>query len=182
MDSIELKDFGQALPDSMSVSVVMEQTPSDHAWVDVTFKAVGVICTPGVEHKSTKLIHQKDGVSQYLFSGLNVKLHLDECEGYYHNLMSPQPGCFIVANQPDEPEEMPTPYLVSLSFDEVHSYLEGDEQVYAVEIPPELYQWSEAYILQNYIAVKKTKRKRKDWKEQAKGSIKVAGNIGSEKR
>jgi len=66
---------------------------------------------------------------------------------------------------------MPTPYLVSLSFDEVHAYLEGDEQVYAVGIPPDLYQWSEAFILTHYVAIKKTKRKLKDWKTQAQGKI-----------
>jgi hypothetical protein len=60
---------------------------------------------------------------------------------------------------------------MSLSFDEVHAYLEGDEIIYAVEIPPELYQWSEAFILQHYVAVKKTKRKRKDWKSEAKGQV-----------
>ena len=56
---------------------------------------------------------------------------------------------------------------VSLSFDEAHAYLEGDEQVYAVEIPPELYQWAEAFILTHYVATKKIKRKLKNWKEQA---------------
>lgn len=71
----------------------------------------------------------------------------------------------------DLPYDMPVPYLVSLSFDEVHAYLEGDEQVFAVEIPPELYKWSEAFILTHYVATKKTKRKLKNWKTQAQGKI-----------
>ncbi len=50
-----------------------------------------------------------------------------------------------------------------MSFDEVHAYLEGDEQVYAVEIPAELYQWAEAFILSHYAATKKVKRKLKYW-------------------
>ena len=60
---------------------------------------------------------------------------------------------------------MPIPYLASLSFDEVHAYLEGDEQIYSVAIPPELYKWAEAYVLTHYVAVKKTKRKLKNWSE-----------------
>ena len=48
----------------------------------------------------------------------------------------------------------------------MHAYLEGDEQVYAVEIPPELYKWTEAFVLTHYIATKKTKRKLTNWKEQ----------------
>ncbi|MEE8364757.1 MAG: DUF3305 domain-containing protein [Gammaproteobacteria bacterium] len=171
MDTIRLNDFNQDLPDKMPVSVIMEKTPSAHQWVDFTYQAVGVVTAEGQAEKSVTKIHQQDGVEQYLFTGLSLQLFADECESYYHNLMSPQPGCFIVADEVDDPDEMPTPYLVSLSFDEVHAYLEGDEQVYAVEIPPELYQWCEAFILTYYVATKKTKRKLKDWKTQAQDKI-----------
>jgi len=105
-------------------------------------------------------------VERFLFSGLSLQLYVDECESYYHNLMSPKPGCYIVAGEPEIADEMPEPYIVSLSFDEAHAYLEGDAQVYAVEIPPELYKWVEAFILTHYVATKKTKRKLKNWKEQ----------------
>ena len=52
--------------------------------------------------------------------------------------------------------------------DEVHAYLEGDEQIYSVEIPAELYQWAEAYVLTHYVAIKKTKRRLKNWHEAEK--------------
>lgn len=167
MNSIKLDDFNQDLPEKMSVSVIMEKTPSEHQWVDFTYQAVGVVSAASQNEKSVTKIHQLNGVEQYLFTGLSLKLFVDECESYYHNLMSPQPGCFIVAEEVDDPDDMPVPYLVSLSFDEVHAYLEGNEQVFAVEIPPELYKWSEAFILTHYVATQKTKRKLKDWKAQA---------------
>ncbi|MFT5599355.1 MAG: hypothetical protein ACI9YO_000420 [Gammaproteobacteria bacterium] len=169
MESIELEDFNQTLPNKMPIAVIMEKTPSDSPWIDFTYQAIGVISSKGSSNAEVELIHENNGVERYLVSGLGLQMHVDECESYYHNLMSPQPGCYIVAGEVDDPNEMPIPYLVSLSFDEVHAYLEGDEYVYAVEIPPELYQWSEAFILQHYVAVKKTKRKLKDWKGEAKG-------------
>ena len=89
--------------------------------------------------------------------------------------MSPEPGCFIVASQAEGDDEMPVPYLVSLSFDEVHAYLEGDEQIYSVEIPAQLYRWAEAFVLTHYVAVKKTKRKLKNWHQSEAG----AGDKGS---
>lgn len=171
MKSIELDDFDQSLPDEMPISVVMEKRPSNHQWIDFTFQAIGVVPDEREQESQVKKIHEINGVEHYLFSGLTLKLYIDECESYYHNLMSPKPGCFVVAEQPDELDEMPAPYLVSLSFDEVHSYLEGDEQVYAVDIPPILYKWTEAFILTHYVATKKTKRKLKDWKEQSEGKI-----------
>jgi hypothetical protein len=154
----------------MPVSVIMEKRPCDHAWADYSFKAVGVVTGDQSPDRQRRRILQQDGVEQYLYSGLSVQLHEDECESYYHNLMSPQPGCYIVAGEAEAEgeadNEVPEPYLVSLSFDEAHAYLEGDEQVYAVEIPPELYQWTEAFILTHYIATKKTKRKLKNWIDQ----------------
>lgn len=171
MGSIELENFNQELPSQMPVAVIMEKTPSDNVWIDFTYKAVGVVSAIDETDSSIQLIHESNGVERYLVSGLGLKLHVDECESYYHNLMSPKPGCFVVAGEVDDPNEMPVPYLVSLSFDEVHAYLEGDEQVYAVEIAPELYQWSEAFILQNYVAVKKTKRKLKNWKDGSSSRV-----------
>lgn len=167
MEKIELDDFVQPLPDKMAVSVVMEKRPCDNAWVDFTFTAVGVITGDQSQDESPRKIHQQDGIERYLYPGLCVQLYEDECESYYHNLMSPQPGCYVVAGEGEgDDNEIPEPYLVSLSFDEVHAYLEGDENVYAVEIPPELYKWTEAFVLTHYIATKKTKRKLKNWKDQ----------------
>lgn len=167
MENIELEDFDKALPDKLAISVIMEKRPSNHAWADFAYQAIGVVTSNQLQENQTKKIYQQDGVERYLFSGLSLRLYIDECESYYHNLMSPQPGCYIVAGEPESLDEMPEPYLVSLSFDEVHAYLEGDEQVYAVEIPPGLYQWAEAFILTHYVATKKTKRKLKNWAEQA---------------
>ena len=166
MEEIELEDFNNRLPDKLPVSVIMEKRPSEHAWADFSYEAVGVVTGDHLRENQSEKIYQQDGMERYLFSGLSMQLHVDECESYYHNLMSPQPGCYIVAGEPEIPDEMPEPYLVSLSFDEVHAYLEGDELVYAVEIPAQLYQWTEAFILTHYVATKKFKRKLKNWKEQ----------------
>jgi hypothetical protein len=165
MEEVELEDFDRDLPGHMSLAVLMEKQPSSHPWADFRYQAIGVVVRDAKEEKSVSLVYQNDGVEHYMITGLELRLHLDECESYYHNLMSPEPGCFIVADQPDDSDEMPVPYLVSLSFDEVHAYLEGDEQIYSVPLPSELYQWAEAYVLTHYVAIKKTKRKLKNWRE-----------------
>ncbi|MCP4876557.1 MAG: DUF3305 domain-containing protein [Gammaproteobacteria bacterium] len=163
MEKLEMDDFKQELPDQMSLAVVMEKQPSAHPWADFRYAALGVLVRDSGEEKSVSRIYQDGGIEHFLVTGLNLRLHVDECESYYHNLMSPEPGCFIVADQPDSVDDMPVPYLASLSFDEVHAYLEGDEQIYSVAIPPELYRWAEAYVLTHYVAIKKTKRKLKNW-------------------
>jgi hypothetical protein len=168
MEKMELEDFDQELPDRMNLAVIMEKQPSTHPWAEFRYDAIGVLVRAGDEDKSISRIYQDGEVEHFLVTGLVLQLHLDECESYYHNLMSPEPGCFIVAEQPDAVDDMPIPYLASLSFDEVHAYLEGDEQIYSVAIPPVLYRWAEAYVLTHYVAIKKTKRKLKNWHQTEK--------------
>ena len=69
---------------------------------------------------------------------------------------------------PPGDNEIPVPVMVTLSFDQAQAYLEGDDTVFAVPIPPEMYRWSEAYVLQNYAPEKKYKRKLKKWTPEGK--------------
>ena len=164
--SLNENELGVSLPNSFSVSVIMQSKPSKSLWVDEVWDAIGLVVFDG-DKTRTKSSDQGEN-KQLIYSGLNVKLFLDECESYYHNLMSPEPSCFIVAreeNEDGDETEVPIPFLVTMSFDEAHAYLEGDDIVYAVAIPPELYQWTEAFVIQNYSAEKRTKRKRKDWRK-----------------
>ncbi len=156
----------EKLPTSFPASVIMQSSPSSSKWIDEVWDAVGVVTIEGNGHgKELRQVIQ--GTNKLLiYSGLSVSLHLDECESYYHNLMSPEPGCFIVAREEDSEgneSDVPIPFLITLSFDEAHAYLEGDDIVYSVAIPAELYQWTEAYIIENYSAEKRKKRKRKEW-------------------
>lgn len=168
-EKIALSDFDQDIPDRKSVAVIMERRPSSHPWANYSYDAIGVVVRAEGEEQSVEKVFQEGDIEHFLVTGLGIRLYVDQCESYYHNLMSPEPGCFLVADQPDDDSDLPIPYLASLSFDEAHAYLEGDELVYSVPIPKELYQWSEAYVLTYYVAEKKKKRKLKNWKDDNGG-------------
>ncbi|MEW8027650.1 MAG: DUF3305 domain-containing protein [Candidatus Thiodiazotropha sp.] len=145
----------------------MQQSPSDSQWSETNWEAVGVIAAREQERvhaakAEPSLIHREGPVSRYLYAGFTLRLHEDECESYYYNLLSSQPHCYVVANLDDQGR--PEPFLVSLSYDEAHAYLEGDDTVYTVPLPPELYRWTESFVLDRYVPQKRTKRKRADWK------------------
>lgn len=163
MTDTQASQLDDALPSSFMVSVIMERRLSTSPWADYTWNAVGVtVASDNVATEPVK-IFEEGGVARFQHFGLNMELHKDECESYYHNLVSPTPRCFVMA-EPDE--EPPIPFLVSMSFDEAHAYQEGDSEVYAVDIPPELYRWCEAYVLQHYKPEKKLKRKLTNWREK----------------
>jgi len=157
------------LPGHFTVTVIMERRrPAVSQWVDYIWTAIGVAVgnTAGDEQETldTPRIAQIEADAQLqIYSGYQVRLYVDECDSYYHNLVSPSPRCYIVVRR--EEDEQPRPFLVSLSFDEADAYAEGDDEVFAVAIPPELYRWTEAFVVTHYCPEQRKKRKRQDWWE-----------------
>lgn len=164
-----ISEMEEGLPLEYPVSIVMERRTSSSRWSSESWEVIGIaagaaptVGEPGVRRK----IHEDGKSSHYLLSGFSLRLHRDECESYYHNLMTPHPRCFVVARQ-DEEEQMPLPFLVSMSFDEAHAYLEAGDPIYAVDVPAELYKWCEAFVLAHYVPQRKYKRKLTSWKKGA---------------
>ncbi len=162
MQPMKMKDGPPPAPDRFPVSVLLERRAAVHSeWVRWIWEAIGVVVgVRGGESGEPRLVFRQGSLRRYLVGGLEITLHPDECESYYHNLTSPRPRCYVITH-PDEqdPEAPPEPFLVSMSFDEAHAYLEGDEPIYGVEIPPELYRWTEAFVLTWYAPGKKRKRR-----------------------
>ncbi len=164
---ITVEEQVKDLPRCFPVAVIMQRVPSSvTTWSDYQWSAVGITVDPDQASAMTEpqLVYAQGERRQYLHHGFEVTLYQDECESYYHNLMSPSPRCYIVTRLNED--EVPVPFQVSMSFDEAHAYQECDEEVFAVDIPPELYRWIESYVLANYVATKRKKRKRDDWKDQ----------------
>ncbi len=168
-DNADINAIAGQLPAAMPVAVVLQKQKANSKWIDYQWQVTAVVPGAHGNQRSFRQMHEDGENSCYLFTGLRVTLHRDECESYYHNLMSPEPGCFVVVRF-DETGQ-PEPFLITLDFDEAHAYLEGDDAVYAVAIPPELYRWIEAYVLAYYLPVKRKKRKRQDWTESDTGGL-----------
>ncbi|OOY99289.1 DUF3305 domain-containing protein [Solemya velum gill symbiont] len=166
-----LNDQAEKVVEHFPVAVILERLEAKSQWVDYVWSAVGV--TVGSQdhlpRREAQLVHEEEGVQHYLYGGLQVALYVDQCESYYHNMMTETPRCYIVAYDAEESGTgMPEPFLVTMSFDEAHCYLEAEGEVYSVDVPPELYRWTEDYVLAHYVAEKKKKRKLVDWKKQGR--------------
>ena len=168
-DDREQQPLGsQPLRTTFPVSVVMERRPiHDNRWTTESWQAIGV--TVGSTHDGLKEnpvpLVSNGSVTQFLWHGLRIELFADEAESYYHNLTVPNPGCYVIARPADNGK--PEPVLVTLSFDAAQAYQEGDETVYSVALPPELYRAAEAFVIEHYVPEKRKKRKRDNWKEQS---------------
>jgi len=163
----DVDELARSLADQVSVNVVMGRYESDSPWQDYRWELVGI--TTNRQHArdaaAVTVVHQAD-VKQILYGGMPLHLYRDECESYYHNLRAPAPLCFVLTRRDDD--DVPVPFMVTLSFDEAHAYTEGDDEVFTAGLPAELYQWLDAYVVANYVPRTRQKRKRDAWKETPK--------------
>jgi len=163
--SASLEDEKGILPKTMPVAVIMECRPSSNVWLDEVWSASGVTGdtqSESAQPGSVRVINEQEDVRQLMYSGFNITLYVDECESYYHNLKAPEPGCYVIAR--NDSNEVPVPFLVSLSFDEANAYMECEDIVFTVPMSAELYRWTEKFVLLNYVPEKRVKRKRQNWK------------------
>jgi len=157
-DSIEI-------PEQFDVAVVVERRPGVTPWQRYSWSAAAIVAgsvakgTPG----SYEVLRTEAESERRLWRGFPVRLHLDEAESYYYNLLAPQPQAFVVMQAAADGSRMPR--LVTLCFDEANAYVEGDAEVHNVPLPAELIKWLEAYVIANFVPEKKTKRKRREWNE-----------------
>lgn len=165
--SSSLEERKKTMPTSMSVAVIMERRESTNIWADEVWTAVGVTGdtqSDTDEQAGARVINDQSGMKQVLYSGFNITLYADECESYYHNIVLPDPGIYVITR--DNDDGVPVPYIVTPSFDEANAYLECEGEAFTVPMPPELYIWMEEFVLQNYMPEKRVKRKRKDWRKE----------------
>lgn len=150
------------VPRRFPVSVVLERRPATSPWAEHLWTAAGIMVAAHTEASTPRLIREAGQCAHYLVGGLAVTLHVDECESYYYNLVSDSPRAYVLAHTAGL-DARPEPFRVSMSFDEAHAYLEGGDEIFAVDVPGELYRWTEAFVIANYFPQRKTKRKLRDW-------------------
>ena len=152
------------LPSCFPVAVLMERSSlTNNRWIDHQWKAVAVTVDSAQPAPSDlrQVVYREPGVLREIHRGFEIVLKNDECESYYHNLLSPEPRCYVIATLDDA--GVPLPRIVTLSFDEAHAYMECESELFAVAVAPELYRWTEAFVLTNYVPEKRRKRERTEW-------------------
>ncbi len=153
-----------------ALGVIMVARPAKSSpWGLKSWSARGVVCGEQYRDRSRapRALRQCGEEEEYLFPGLELRLHKDEAESYYHNLMADSPQLYVIARI-DENDQSMVPFHVSTSFDEANAYLEVDDEVYSVAMPPEVAVWMERFVLKHYVPEPRKKRKRRDWRREGR--------------
>lgn len=158
------------LTDSFPVSIVMQHRRiENNIWQSEKWEVEAVIAGGGNTRDAPErtISRMGDGDEKYIWSNYQINLFKDEAESYYFNIISDTPYVFIIC-QDEEDDGQLIPFNVSVNYDEAASYMELDEQVFQVPMPPEIYRWLEIFVVNNYVPVKKKKRKLENWKDESK--------------
>ena len=90
------------------------------------------------------------------FGGHQIRLYRDEAEGYLLNISSPHPKVFVLWRMQDE---LAQPQRVTVSYYEGARWMDSDERVDGIPLPPELLPWIHDFAIQHYTPeAKKAKR------------------------
>ena len=155
-----------SLTERHTVAVVMQRTEVRRGqWSVPSWSAVSVVAGDNLVGKDSgrSPIYARDGEAQFLWSGLTLVLHRDLAEDYWYNLTGENPSLYVICHE--SPEGELTPFRVTADHDSAAVCLESDDQVFAVAIPPEIYQHLEQFVVKHFVPRERQKRKRKNWSE-----------------
>lgn len=137
-----------------------------HRWVleDVVLEGEASI---DVVEKTALLISKNDSIERWKHAGYSVELYADDAEGYYLNVTTDAPCWFVLwrmeeiaedgAGITDEP--IAKPEMVSLSYHDAGRWLDAQETVEQVPLPPEVVAWLQAFVDEHHV-IETKKRKR----------------------
>jgi hypothetical protein len=128
----------QANPASHPVAVIMERIALANRWVSEKWEAKGVVDDVEPPGTAERVIVRTEQMIQILFPGHAIRLHRDEAEGYHMNITSPQPKVFVMWRMHDA---IARPEMLTVSYNEGARWMDSDEHVDGVPLPPELLPW-----------------------------------------
>ena len=132
-------------------------------WSVLSWRAVSVLAGDHLVGKGAGQtpIYEDDRHAQFLWSGFSLELYRDLAEEYWYNLTSDNPSLFVICHE--SPDGELTPFRVIADQNSASGCLESDDQVFAVPIPPEIYQYLERFIVAHYVPQERKKLKRENW-------------------
>jgi hypothetical protein len=137
------------------LSVIMERVRLANRWATERWEAKGVVQDTSPPGSGERVIFSDARTMQVLFPGMRLQLHLDEAEGYYLNITSPQPKVFVLWRLDDDGTARPR--LLSVSYHEGARWMDAEETVDGVALPADLMQWIAEFVAVHYKPEQKKK-------------------------
>ena len=149
------------------VAVIFERITLANRWVSERWEPVAVIppvvATPSAGAPAPVKISDEPSGTRWRFDGHAFELHPTEAEGYYLNLVAPDPKAFVMWRMSEDGGDPPVfPVIVTVSYNEAARMLDGGERVDAVPLPAGILAWMEPFVAEHYKPEPKQRVRRND--------------------
>ena len=128
------------------IAVIMQRRAIVNRWQSEVWEPAGVLLGYDDE-KAPRVLVERPDMTQWLYPGFEIVLHVAEAEGYYHNVSSKEPCVFVLWRMADGKA---VPQFTTVSYDEASRWMDGGESVDRVPMPPELFTWVGEFVEKNY--------------------------------
>lgn len=150
----------QAVVDRLVLGAIVAREPvANNPWIGERWSVQGLVCanTVGGTRRKDLLRDGPEG-TQYLWSGLELRLRPAEAESYYFNLLGSHPTLYVHCEQDSGGELIPL--VVSAEYIDAMWSREFGNESHSVPMPPEVYRFIEQFVMAHY-APEEPRRKRK---------------------
>ncbi len=157
------------------VSVIFQRTTVANRWISERWEPIAVVppavVPSGVASASADApraptpvkISEDSSGTRWRFDGHAFELHPSEAEGYYLNIVAPQPKAFVMWRPAEDGGEPPVlPVIVTVSYNQAARMLDGGERVDAVPLPAGILAWMEPFVAEHYKPEPKKRVRRND--------------------
>lgn len=151
------------------VAVIFERTELNNRWVNERWEPIAVIppvvppMATGPDTPTPVKISAPPASTRWRFDGHAFELHPCEAEGYYLNLVAPDPKAFVMWRMTEDGGDPPVfPVIVTVSYNEAARMLDGGERVDAVPLPEGIRAWMEPFVAEHYKPEPRKKVRRND--------------------
>lgn len=159
-------DGDRAMPwqASLILGVVVAKTRVKHAWIDHSWRPVGVL-HPAVDMPDWSELANGDDWTQYYAGSHTLTVHRSETESYLVNLADANPSVYVVMRPLDD-DDAPSPcnmvvQRVTVSPYEALNDLDSAELIVErVPIPPDVLAWLTHFVEAHHVGEKFIKRQR----------------------
>ena len=157
-----MQAFPSQAPTICPVAVVIERQAAPNAWEAWRFRIAEVLVDEhglGDSGSGPRTLRDDGHTATVLHTGLQLRLHRDEAEGYYLNLTSGAPVWFVMWRIDDDDPSRAWPELVTLSYNEAGRLLDAQERVDNRPLPDQVCAWLQAFVDEHHRPEPKQRRR-----------------------
>jgi hypothetical protein len=135
---------------AIELAIVMEREAAPNQWEAWRHRPVEVLRHERAFGVTAQVLRDDGRVMRTLHPGFRLELFPDECEGYHLNLSSGAPVWFILWRSDDEDASRAWPVTISVSYHEAGRWLDAQERVDNLPLPPDVVCWLQAFNDEHY--------------------------------